>query len=124
MELRRLRRLHALALDPIPHPADLDHAVESEAVGWVGEVRRVQLEPPSELPVAGDMTRPEERLVLPRLRVPLPVLEEAGHRAGEGTAPSLWPQVGVGLPAGVVDVPHHALAGGRRARQIVGSLAL
>ena len=124
MELRRLRRLHALALDPIPHPADLDHPVEREAVGRVREVRRVQLEPPSELRVAGDVARPQERLELPRLRVPLPVLEEAGHRARERTAPSLRPEVGVGLPAGVVDVAHHALAGGRRAREVVGALAL
>ena len=69
------------------------------------------------------MARPEQRLELPRIRVPLPVLEEAGHRPRERTAPALRPEIGVGLPAGLVHVAHDPLAGRRREGEVVGALA-
>ena len=109
MELRGLGRLHALALDPFAHPADLGHAVDGDAVGRVREVSGVQLEPPPELLVARDEPDAQQRLELPEIRVSLPVFEVAGERARQRAVAALGTEVRVRLPSGVADPAHHAL---------------
>ena len=124
VELRRLGRLHALALDALAHVPDVGHPIDRDAVGRERGVGRVQLEPAAEVGVAGDRACPQQRLELPRLGVSLPVLEVAGDRARERTVAALGTQIGVGLPARIADAAQHLL--GELAGPLlgVGALAL
>src|SRR4029079_17947176 len=97
---------------------------DRDAVGRVGEVAGRKRESLPERKITGDGAREHDRLELPGLRVPLPVLEETGDRAGERPVAALRPEVGVDLPACVPDVAHDRFCGVDRLLLLVRTLAL
>ena len=91
VELGGFGRTDALALDPLAHPADLQHAVDRDAVRWIGEVAGGEREPPAQGRVSGDGAGTKQRLELPWLRIALPVLKETGHRSRQRPVAALGP---------------------------------
>ena len=84
---------HAFLLHPHPHPADLGYPLQRQEL-WVGEVGSGHGQPPAEHLVPRHRPGLEQRLELPRLAPPLPVLEVGSQQAGH---PALGTEVGVRL---------------------------
>ena len=102
VELRRLGRLHALALDALAHLANLASAVERDPIGRIREVGRDQHETTTELFVARRRIASAATPGTPTVsRVRLPVLQIRRERPSERAVAAFGPKVRIGVPARV-----------------------